>query len=249
LLATCDGDYNFTTIDVGAYGKQSDGGIFKGSTLGKKLSDGSLNICEPRALPGTESILSCFFVGDEAFPLSTTMMRPFPGRGLTTAKRIFNYRLSRARRCIENAFGIMSARFRIFRKPIAAHPKQAEYIVLGEFGLKNSESKNVIDMNVFELNMFCFPYTACVALHNFLKKEEQSLNPVDRAYCPVGFGDDSGDNMNGEWRLQSPSNGLMSDKRLSLPAQEKKAKEMRDKLMCYTLNEGAVDWQASKIGL
>ena len=52
-------------------------------------------------------------VADDAFPLKTHM-KSYAQRGLSYSKRIFNYRLSRARRTSENAFGILANVFRIF---------------------------------------------------------------------------------------------------------------------------------------
>jgi hypothetical protein len=69
---------------------------------------GKVNIPDACTLPGDDSgeVYPYMFVGDEAFPLKTYFMRPFPGRSLDcTEKKVFNYRLSRARRVIENAFG------------------------------------------------------------------------------------------------------------------------------------------------
>ena len=53
------------------------------------------------------------------------------------AKFVFNYRLSRARRVIENTFGILVARWRIFRGFIRASPKNVERYVLAGLCLHN----------------------------------------------------------------------------------------------------------------
>ena len=64
-------------------------------------------------------------------------MKPFPGNGLPELERIYNYRLSRARRVIENAFDIMSAKWRILRRPIKAGIDQVEGIVKAVVCLHN----------------------------------------------------------------------------------------------------------------
>ena len=76
-------------------------------------------------------------VGDEAFPLKRYMMRPYPGRGLSESERIFNYRLSRARRCSENAFGILSSRWRIFHRTMDQAPETVDELIKATVVLHN----------------------------------------------------------------------------------------------------------------
>ncbi|KAJ8952034.1 hypothetical protein NQ318_023475, partial [Aromia moschata] len=60
-----------------------------------------------------------FIVGDDAFPLIIYLMKPYLKVALSEEHTIFNYRLSPARRIVENAFRILVSRFRIFEKPVA----------------------------------------------------------------------------------------------------------------------------------
>nr|XP_039255049.1 protein ANTAGONIST OF LIKE HETEROCHROMATIN PROTEIN 1-like [Styela clava] len=83
LLAVSDAKYRFIYVDVGTYGRQSDGNVFASSSFGKKLLDGSLDLSKSTILEGMMKPLPHVFLGDEAFPLKTNLMRPFPGTGLS----------------------------------------------------------------------------------------------------------------------------------------------------------------------
>lgn len=129
LLAVCDAAYNFSIVDIGAEGSQSDGGVFRSSEFGQRLHENSLNIPNAAHLPGSDVDMPYFLVGDAAFPLKSYLMKPYGGREISQECSIFNYRLSRARRVIENAFGILASRWRIFRHPITASIENVEKIV------------------------------------------------------------------------------------------------------------------------
>jgi len=111
LLAVCDAEYCFTFLDIGAEGRQSDGGMFRNSNLYKALEENLIRIPPPDVIGNNGPVLPYVIVADEAFPLKTYIMRPFPrSQQLNETRKIFNYRLSRARRVIENTFGILAAR-------------------------------------------------------------------------------------------------------------------------------------------
>ena len=132
LMAICDANYKFLMVDFGQEGSMHDSTVFAQSQMGIGFLSSQHNIPEETTLPFSAIEMPYFLVGDEAFQLESWMMRPY-GRGgnreLTEEMRVFNYRLSRARRTIENAFGILVQRWRILRSPIQASPETVEAIV------------------------------------------------------------------------------------------------------------------------
>lgn len=142
LFAVVNADYEFSYVHTGTNGSASDGGILQNTKFYKKLMRCKLNLPQPSTLPGTCTLVPYVFVGDSAFAINKHIMKPYPFRNISHEKRILNYRLSRARRVVENAFGILAARFRIFRQSISVSIDNVDPIVL-----------------------------ACCALHNFLRKK------------------------------------------------------------------------------
>lgn len=101
-------------------------------------------IPEPKCLINGENKMPYVFVADEALQLKDNIIKPFSGvQQRRSVQRSFNYRLSRARIVVENVFGILSAVFRVLRKPMLLEPDNAEHVVF-----------------------------ACIYLHNFLRKQE-----------------------------------------------------------------------------
>lgn len=148
LMALADADYKFSYINIGAPGRDSDGGVYNNCSLATAIENNSLNIPTTRPLPGRETPVPFVIVADDAFPLQTHIMKPFAFRNQSIQERIFNYRLSRARRIIENVFGICSARFRILRRSVELPPRNMKKIlcaiaVLHNFIMSRKESLDI----------------------------------------------------------------------------------------------------------
>ncbi|KAL4090672.1 hypothetical protein QTP88_025466 [Uroleucon formosanum] len=140
-------------VDVGANGRISDGGVLYYTKFWEQFQNRTLNIPPPSCLTNTIEKYPYVFLGDEAFSLQTYLMKPYSQHDLTNKRHIFNYRLSRAHRVVENAFGILASRFGVFQKPINLEPDKASTITLAccylhNFLIENNKhlyvSKNVL---------------------------------------------------------------------------------------------------------
>lgn len=78
------------------------------------------------------------------------VMRPYAGHNLTEKKRVFNYRLSRARRYVECAFGILANKWRILHRALNVSKKFSKDIV-----------------------------KACVILHNLVRTKDSQIYDID----------------------------------------------------------------------
>ena len=139
LMAICDARYVFTLVDIGSYGSNNDSGVFRNSSMEKAFFNEEMGLPAPDHLNNAPQFgrVPYFLVGDEAFPLPPWLLRPYPGQGIPEDKVIFNYRLSTARRVIENAFGILAARWRVFMQPIQSSVEKTDLIVKATICLPN----------------------------------------------------------------------------------------------------------------
>lgn len=137
LMAVVDAHYRFLYANVGTQGQVSDGGVYAHSDLKQAMDSTLLNVPSAQSLPGTDVVMPFMFVADEAFPLHTHLMKPYSFRDLDHEQRIYNYRLSRASRVVENAFGILANRWQVFLKAIPVDPEAVSWITLAALSLHN----------------------------------------------------------------------------------------------------------------
>nr|CAI5829821.1 unnamed protein product [Callosobruchus analis] len=170
-MAIVGPEYTFLCVDIGGYGKNSDGRIFEESNMGRRFAAGLMNVPPDRNLPGTNINVPHVLIGDEAFALKPTLMRPYPYRQSRGNKRKeeYNTRLCTARRVVENAFGILAQKWRIFHRPIETSVDTTIKIVRSTCILHNFiRTKITCFMNPYKKNIFCAYY-----MYKKLKKTEK----------------------------------------------------------------------------
>ncbi|XP_046682066.1 putative nuclease HARBI1 [Homalodisca vitripennis] len=149
LMAVANAHCEFIYCDVGTNGRISDGGVLNNTIFYEKLINKQLNIPESEPV-SFDHDLEYVFVGDDAFALRPDLIKPYSRDSLNNERRVCNRRISRARRVIENTFGILTSRFRIFNTAINLKVETIVSVVL-----------------------------ACCALHNLLRKKSVTYTPFE----------------------------------------------------------------------
>lgn len=130
LFAIVTSDYKFLWVDLSADGAASDAEIYNNSEWKDGLEQNNImGWPQPDPLPNDTQDVPYFLIGDDAFALRTYLMKPYGARNLTREERMFNYRLSRARRVVENAFGILANRFQVLLTRMCHLPEKVRSIV------------------------------------------------------------------------------------------------------------------------
>lgn len=97
---------------------KTDFAVFKITVFRKLLETNKLDI------PHAESVIINYnlpyvLVSDRAFSLATNLLIPYGGKNLSIKNRVFNYRLTGARRYyVECAFGILANKWRVLYRPL-----------------------------------------------------------------------------------------------------------------------------------
>ena len=130
LQAIADANYIFITVDVGAYGRRSDSGVFMESGVYLHLENNSFDVPPYKPLQGTNVSVPHVLLGDQGYPLKEYLMRPYPtANNNDHEKEILNYRLSRVRRSIECAFGILVSKWRCLKTELQLDPSHIDTVV------------------------------------------------------------------------------------------------------------------------
>ncbi|KAK2561668.1 Protein ALP1-like [Acropora cervicornis] len=137
LLAIAGPDCEALYADVGTNGRVSDGGVWNKCSFLKALEGNKLGIPPSTPLPQGIHPLPYVIVGDNAFALKKFLMKPFPQQNLSVDKRVYNYKLSRARRLSENLFGILINRWRALKNVLLLPPASIEFLVMAALTLHN----------------------------------------------------------------------------------------------------------------
>lgn len=227
IVALCDANYCFTVAEVNYLGSLGDkSNVFKESFLNKFILNNAAVVPPPSKLPKSKSDqqFNYFAVGGgNNYPLKENFLTPYAKASLSDKdeklryeRRIFNYRLSRASRVVDNAFGVLAFRWQRLQKRLSVSPQSpADVVTLVQ---------------------------ACICLHNFLMKTRTSNNNGMGTFGD-SFGPNDRLSKPGRWRRDdSPfTDTCTRGNGNATPA----AREHRDMLSKYLSYENTLTYQVA----
>ncbi len=221
-LVVAGPNYECLYADVGTNGRNPDGHAWSRCTLKKALDSATnpLNLPAPCTLPGRSVPVPFVLTGDEAFALTTYLLKPYPSKNLTVEQRITNYRISRGRRISENILGILGNRWRCFRVPFLLEPEKVKKITL-----------------------------AILVLHNWLRADARSSAVYCPSTLIDNEDRDTREIIEGSWRADTISESFVDLQPTISRNSTSKAKQMREEFNMWFNNEGDLPWQRQKCGL
>ncbi|CAL4065914.1 unnamed protein product, partial [Meganyctiphanes norvegica] len=188
LMAVVNAEYEFVFVDVGANGRVHDGGVFANTAFAKKLYDNTLNLPDASPLPEGEQDIPYVFLADDAFPLTTNIMKPYKQTGLEKGKEVYNYRVSRGRQVVECSFGILVTRFRVLTSNIHLSPTKAAKVTLcccylHNFLMKRKCKSYIDNSSQIGLSEALNPHNLLVPLQQMRTYNDLSAKAVRDAFC------------------------------------------------------------------
>ena len=118
-----------TTTHVSMRGRICDSAVFLHSSSYNALQNGQLYLPQQKVPPGNEMPAPYVLVADDAFLLTTNLMKSYAGESTKgSLKTLFNYKLTKACHIVENSLGLLASVFNIFHKPLSVKPSMTEDI-------------------------------------------------------------------------------------------------------------------------
>ena len=223
-LVVAGPDYECLFIDVGTNGRNPDGHAWSRCSLKMALEspDNPLNIPADEPLPGFSKPVPFLLTGDEAFPLSKYMLKPYPNRNLSVEQIIANYRIFRGTRISENLSGILVNRWRCFKVPFLLHPSKVKIVTM-----------------------------AAVTLHNWLRADasSQTVYSFCPASLTDRENPDTGEIITGSWKDNSERHSFLDLQPSRTKNYSDDTTCMREEFTRWFTNEGYLSWQRKMCGL
>uniref|UniRef100_A0A8R1EJD5 DDE Tnp4 domain-containing protein n=2 Tax=Caenorhabditis japonica TaxID=281687 RepID=A0A8R1EJD5_CAEJA len=169
-LFVSDSSNRIFYVQLSALGVNSDSQMFRDGPLGRKLAE-TRQMCKIRSLPNSNIDMGAFLLADNGFGLTKEIMQPYRSSSLSCENMLFNRELSAVRVTVENTFGLLASRFRVFQRALNLTPRNSRSLIISLSVVHNIIiGDRQIDSNFPPLPIIIDRYQSAEAQRSALKR-------------------------------------------------------------------------------